>query len=98
MAATSTVAGLAEEVLLRQVRYRVKETGEPLEEAVEAVLNTTAGRMLVKLADGPYGNLSPEDWQARIAEQREEDYRDRRMICETLRSWSPRKQPTAGAA
>ncbi len=98
MVAASTVAELAEEVLLRQARYRVEETGELLEEAIEAVVNTTAGRMLAKLADGPYGNLSPEEWQAQIAEQREEDYRDRQMICETLRPRASQNQPTAGAA
>ena len=98
MAAAGTVAELAEEVLVRQARYRAEETGELLEEAIRAVVNTTAGRMLAKLADGPYGDLSPEEWQARIAEQREEDYRDRRMICETLQSRVQQNQPTAGAA
>ncbi len=33
---TSTVAELAEEVLLRQARYRVEETGDSLEEVISA--------------------------------------------------------------
>lgn len=95
--AANTVAGLAEEVLLRQARYRAEETAELLEDAVEAIINTTAGRMLAKLADGPYRDLSPEEWQARLAGQREEDYRDRRMICEALGA-SPAQREHAGAA
>lgn len=92
----TTVAELAEEVLLRQARYRAEERGELLEDAVVAVINTTAGRVLAKLADGPYRNLSPEEWQARIAEQREEDYRDRRMICDSLEN-PPARREHAGA-
>ncbi len=92
----TTVAELAEEVLLRQARYRAEERGELLEDAVVAVINTTAGRVLAKLADGPYRNLSPEEWQARIAEQREEDYRDRRMICDYLEN-PPARRKHAGA-
>lgn len=84
MSTAGTVAELAEEVLVRQARYRAGETGETLEEAVEAVVNTTAGRMLVRIADGPYGDLSPEEWQVRLVEQRERDYRDRRMILGTI--------------
>jgi hypothetical protein len=49
-----SVAEMANEVLVRQAKVRSDRTGEPIEEAMEAVLNTEAGTQLRELRDGPH--------------------------------------------
>ena len=72
------VADMADEVLARQARNRVKRTGEPFEEALEAGLRTEAGRQLVELRDGPHGDERARDWQEDLAEERAEQRREER--------------------
>jgi hypothetical protein len=45
MRAEQTVNEMAQEVLWRQAKDHAKRTGEPLAEALEAVLQTPAGRL-----------------------------------------------------
>jgi hypothetical protein len=65
-----TVAQMANEVLTRQAKARTDRSGEPTEEAMEAVLNTEAGKQLRELRDDPYGDEGVEEWQVSIARER----------------------------
>jgi hypothetical protein len=65
-----TVAEMANEVLMRQAKARADRSGEPIEEAMEAVINTEAGKQLKELKDGPRGDEGMEEWQVGIAQER----------------------------
>ena len=67
------VAEMAEEVLERQARDRAERTGEPLEDAFEAVLGTGAGRQLEELRDGPHGDERAQEWQENMRRERAEE-------------------------
>jgi hypothetical protein len=65
-----TVTEMANEVLARQAKARADRSGEPIEEAMEAVLNTEAGRELRGLRDGPHGEEGVEETQVEAARER----------------------------
>jgi peptide subunit release factor 1 (eRF1) len=46
-----SVEEMANEVLMRQAKVRVDRSGESIEEAMETVLNTEAGKQLRELRD-----------------------------------------------
>jgi hypothetical protein len=48
-----SVKQIAHEVLMRPAKAKAKRTGEPIEEAMEAVMKTEAGAQLRKLRDVP---------------------------------------------
>jgi hypothetical protein len=87
-----TVAEMANEVLMRQAKARADRSGEPIEEAMQAVLNTEAGRQLRELRDGPHGDEGVEEWQVGIARERA------RELVERLgkRLEEPLEHPTHG--
>ena len=66
------VSDLALEVLARQASGRAKRTGEPLEGALKAVLETEAGRQLRELRDGPLRDESAQQWQEDLPRRRAE--------------------------
>jgi hypothetical protein len=71
-----TVNEMAEEILLRQARALAKQTGKPLVEALEVVLETQAGHQLEELRGGPHEQEEARYWQAnllfeRVSEQAE---------------------------
>ena len=66
MRAEQTVDEMAEEVLWRQARALAQKTGEPLLEALEAVLETAAGHQLEELRDGPHQHEEARYWQANL--------------------------------
>jgi len=66
------VADMVEEVLERQARDRTERTGEPLEDAFEAVLEPAAGRQLEELRDGPHGDERAQEWQENVRRERAE--------------------------
>ena len=68
-----TVAKMANEVLMRQAKARADRSGEPIEEAMEAVLNTEAGQQLRELRDGPHGDEGVEEWQVSMARERAQE-------------------------
>jgi hypothetical protein len=68
-----SVEEMANEVLMRQAKARADRTGEPIEEALEAVLNTEAGAQLSELRDAPHDEESVEEWQAGMARERAEE-------------------------
>ena len=65
-----TVSEMANEVLMRQAKARAVRGGEPIEEAMEVVLNTEAGKELRGLRDGPHGEEGVEKSQVDAARDR----------------------------
>jgi len=65
-----TVSEMANEVLTRQAKGRADRDGESIEEAMEAVLRTEAGRELRDLRDGPHGEEGIQESQVEAARAR----------------------------
>ena len=65
-----SVAEMANEVLMRQAKIRSERNGEPIEVAMQAVLNTEAGKQLRELRNGPHGEESLEEAQVGAARER----------------------------
>ena len=65
-----SVAEMATEVLRRQAHARAEQTGEPFQEAFEAVLGTEAGRRLEELRDGPHREEGAREWQEDVRQDR----------------------------
>jgi hypothetical protein len=68
---------MAQVVLSRQARALAQRSGEPLLEALEAVVETPAGRQLEELRCGPHQDEVARYWQAnllfeRVSEQAEQ--------------------------
>jgi len=68
-----SVEEIANEVLMRQAKARAERTGEPIEEALEAVLNTEAGTQLRELRDVPHDEESVKEWQVGMARERAQE-------------------------
>jgi hypothetical protein len=68
-----SVEEMANEVLMRQAKARADRSGEPIEEALEAVLNTKAGALLRELRDVPHDEESVEEWRVGMARERAQD-------------------------
>jgi predicted component of type VI protein secretion system len=68
-----SVEEMAHEVLLRQAKARADRTGESIEEALEAVLNTEAGTQLRELRDVPRDEESVEEWRVGMARERAQE-------------------------
>ena len=66
MRVEQTVKEMAEEVLARQARAFAKRTGEPFVEALEAILETPAGRQLEELRSGAHQHEEVRYWQANL--------------------------------
>ena len=70
MRAEQTVNEMAQEVLWRQARALAQRTGGPLGEALEAVVETPAGRQLEELRSGPHQDEETRYWQANLLFER----------------------------
>jgi len=68
-----SVEEMANEVLMRQAKARADRSGEPIEEALAAVLNTEAGTQLRELRDVPHDEESVEEWQVGVARERAQE-------------------------
>ncbi len=92
MQKNQSVSEMATEVLARQAGARAKRTGETLEAALRAVLQTEAGRRLVQLRDGVHRDERAEQWQSSLARERAEERKlarlreERRRLQEEERS------------
>jgi predicted component of type VI protein secretion system len=73
MSEDRNVEEMANEVLMRQAKARAERTGESIEEALEAVLNTEAGAQLRELRDAPHDQESVEEWQVGMARERAQE-------------------------
>jgi hypothetical protein len=70
-----SITEVATEVLARQAGARAKRTGESLEEALRAILQTEAGRRLGRLREGPHRDERAEQWQPSLPQERAEERR-----------------------
>jgi hypothetical protein len=68
-----TVDEMAKEVLKRQAKAIVAQTGELFESALEAVACTEAGQQLRELANGEHRQQKAQDWQVSMFRERTED-------------------------
>ena len=69
------VADMAVEVLDRQAEARAKRTGEPVQRALKAILETEAGQQLEELRDGPHRSERAQRWQEDLAPKRAKERR-----------------------
>jgi hypothetical protein len=58
-----TVSEMVEEVLRRQAKTLVEQTGQSFKATMESVSKTDAGRQLKELAEGPHRNERARDWR-----------------------------------
>src|ERR671912_285133 len=91
MQQNQSVSEMATEVLARQAGARARRTGESLEEALRAVLQTEAGRRLGRLRNGMHRDEGAEQWQSSLSRERAEERRqgqleERRRLREEERS------------
>jgi hypothetical protein len=70
MRAEQTVSEMAQVVLSRQANSHAQRTGETLDEALEAVLETPAGMQLEELRSGPHQHEEARYWQANLMFER----------------------------
>ncbi len=61
---------MASEALVRQARARAERTGEPFAAALEAVLETEAGRQREELRDGPWRDEGAKRWREDLPRKR----------------------------
>ena len=73
------VADMAVEVLARQAEARAERTGEPIDEAQVAVLETRAGQQLAGLRDGPHRDEEAKRWHDELAPKRAKKRREARQ-------------------
>jgi hypothetical protein len=79
MQKNQSVSEMATEVLARQAGARAKHTGESLEAALRAVLQTEAGRRIGQLRDGPHRNERADEWQPNLPQERDEERRQAQL-------------------
>src|SRR5919112_5318430 len=79
MQKNQSVSEMATEVLARQAGARAKRTGESLEVALRAVLQTEAGRRLGRLRNGKHRDERAEQWQPSLPQERAEERRQTRL-------------------
>jgi hypothetical protein len=79
MQQNQSVSEMATEVLARQAGIRAKRTGESLEAALKAVLQTEAGRRLGRLREGVHSDERADQWQPSLLRERAEERRLARL-------------------
>ena len=75
MQENQSVSEMATEVLARQAGARARRTGESLEAAMRAVLQTEAGRRLGQLRDEEHRDERADQWQSNLPRERAEERR-----------------------
>jgi hypothetical protein len=68
-----SVSEMAQEVLARQAEALAHRSGQSLEEAIQAVSDTEAGRQLRDLANGEHRHEKAREWQAGVFWERAEE-------------------------
>jgi hypothetical protein len=79
MQQNQSVSEMATEVLARQAGARARQTGESLEEALRAVLQTEAGRRLGQLRNGMHRDERADEWQPSLSRERAEERRQAQL-------------------
>ena len=67
-----TVKEMSEEVLARQAKVMVAQTGQLFESALKTVSSTEAGQQLRELATGEHRHEKAQDWQVSVLSERVE--------------------------
>jgi len=91
-----SVSQMVEEVLMRQAKTLVHRSGQPLEDARQAVSDTEAGRQLRDLANGEYRHAKAQAWQAGLFWDRAEERMMRHYCSEALSRISAERQSLGG--
>ena len=65
-----TIYEMVEEVLMRQAGALLQSGSSSPQEALDAVLQTEAGRQLREMRDGPHAHEKARDWQESLLWQR----------------------------
>ena len=68
-----TVLEMVEKVLIRQAKALGEQTGQSFKAAMDVVSETTAGRQLIELAEGPHRDEKAREWQEGLAWERAEE-------------------------
>jgi hypothetical protein len=68
-----TVAEMAQEALMRQAKSLSHRSGQSLEDAIQAVSDTEAGRQLKGLTNGEHRHEKAQSWQAGVCWNRAEE-------------------------
>ena len=79
-----TVSEMAEEALMRQGLRLAHRSGASLEDAIQAVSDTEAGRQLKGLAQGEHRHEKASEWQASVFWGRAEERSIHRFGSEAL--------------
>jgi hypothetical protein len=93
-----SITEMATEVLARQAGTRAKRSGESLEAALRAVLQTEAGRRLGQLRGGVHRDERAEQWQPSLLRERAEERRLARLREERRRLREEERSRTRKAA
>jgi hypothetical protein len=96
MRRNQTVSQMVEEVLMRQAKALGHRSGQPLEDARQAVSDTEAGRHLRDLANGEYRHAKAQAWQAGQVWDRAEERMMRHYCSEALSRISAERQSLRG--
>ena len=67
-----SVKEMSEEVLARQAKVMVAQTGQLFESALKTVSSTEAGQQLKELATGEHRHEKAQDWQVSVLSERVE--------------------------
>jgi hypothetical protein len=76
---------MAQEVLMRQAKDLAQRSGHTLDDALQAVSDTEAGRQLKELANGAHHHEQASEWQAGVFWDRAEKRLMHQIGSEALR-------------
>jgi hypothetical protein len=76
---------MAQEVLMRQAKDLAQRSGHTLDDALQAVSDTEAGRQLKELANGAHRHEQASEWQAGVFWDRAEKRLMHQIGSEALR-------------
>jgi hypothetical protein len=80
-----SVSVMAQEVLMRQAKDLAQRSGHTLDDALQAVSDTEAGRQLKELANGAHRHEQASEWQAGVFWDRAEKRLMHQIGSEALR-------------
>jgi hypothetical protein len=75
-----TVSEMVEEVLTRQAKALLEQSGQTFEAALEAASKTDAGRQLKELASGEHRDEKVRKWQLSLVRERAEERRSAWLV------------------
>jgi hypothetical protein len=91
-----SVSQMAQEALMRQARALAQRSGNSLEDARQAVVDTEAGRQLRDLAQGEHRHEKAQQWQASVFWERAEQRFMHQIGSEALSRFASERRSTRG--